>query len=189
MYQPKADYGGRLFPIALNQIFTGLYTLELCATELFLLVRGEYNSYGCISQAVLTAILAIFTLIFQIGLNKVTRPMKEHMALTPSNPTSCNTNDKVEHSVEWPCESNQSNLIRSRDNDIDQFLHERQFLTTYEHSSLFAENPVIWVPNDEFGISDDEIKVTQAVHPSLSMSNAHANLGVNQKVSVISDLK
>lgn len=43
----RLDTGGLLFPRAINQLFVGLYVMELSLAGLFFLVRDESNFAAC----------------------------------------------------------------------------------------------------------------------------------------------
>ena len=85
VYKSTSALGGVLFPSAWNQMFTGIYTLELCAIGLFLVVRTQDNSFGCIGQAVIAIVITILTVIFQVLLTQVIQPVKRYEALTVGN--------------------------------------------------------------------------------------------------------
>ena len=61
------DTGGLAFPKAIQQMYVGVYFLELCLTGLFFLVRNE-NGEGvpCKGQAIAMIVLILLTITFQI---------------------------------------------------------------------------------------------------------------------------
>lgn len=67
VFDYTTDTGGLSFPIAIQQLFVGVYFLELCLTGLFFLVRGEDGSgVPCQAQGILMVVLLILTIIFQV---------------------------------------------------------------------------------------------------------------------------
>lgn len=58
-----------MFPKAINQLFTGVYFLELSLIGLFFLVRNAKGEVACVPQAIIMIVMALFTLIYQIMLN------------------------------------------------------------------------------------------------------------------------
>ncbi|KAL9099279.1 MAG: hypothetical protein Q9163_005196 [Psora crenata] len=86
----KFDTGGLLFPTAINQLFTGLYVMELCLIGLFFLVRdvaiedGRASSVGtpCKPQAIIMIIVFLFTLIYQWLLNNAFSPLLRYLPIT-----------------------------------------------------------------------------------------------------------
>ena len=74
--QVKIDTGGLLFPKAINQLFTGLYVMELCLVGLFLLTKGT-RVHGFIMLAVL-----ILTIVYQFLLNDAFGPLFRYIPIT-----------------------------------------------------------------------------------------------------------
>lgn len=67
VFDYTTDTGGLSFPIAIQQLFVGVYFLELCLTGLFFLVRREDGSgVPCQAQGILMVVLIILTIIFQV---------------------------------------------------------------------------------------------------------------------------
>lgn len=60
------DTGGLSFPKAIQQIFCGVYFLELSLTGLFFLVRNADDSgVPCKVQGILMVVLIVLTILFQ----------------------------------------------------------------------------------------------------------------------------
>ena len=83
----RFDTGGLLYPKAINQLFTGLYTMELCLIGLFFLVRnadenGNPTGTPCKGQAVTMIIVLICTAIYQILLNDAFAPLFRYLPIT-----------------------------------------------------------------------------------------------------------
>ncbi|KAL8972880.1 MAG: hypothetical protein Q9183_000307 [Haloplaca sp. 2 TL-2023] len=83
----RFDTGGLLFPKAINQLFTGLYVMELCLIGLFFLVRdvdAEGNEVGtpCKGQAVIMIIVLILTVVYQFLLNNAFGPLFRYLPIT-----------------------------------------------------------------------------------------------------------
>ena len=83
----RFDTGGLLFPKAINQLFTGLYVLELCLIGLFFLVRDadeRGNAVGtpCQAQAIIMIIVLSLTIIYQWLLNKAFAPLFRYLPIT-----------------------------------------------------------------------------------------------------------
>ena len=82
------DTGGLLFPQAVNQLFTGLYVMEIALIGLFSLAQGvnmetgEPDGYPCTAQAIIMVVVLACTLAFQILLNKSLGPLFRYLPIT-----------------------------------------------------------------------------------------------------------
>lgn len=74
----KAETNGLIFPKAINQLFTGLYFLELCLIGLFLLQLDEQ----CVPHAIIMVVTLIFTVIYQFVLNSAFGPLFIYLPIT-----------------------------------------------------------------------------------------------------------
>lgn len=78
----RADTGGVLYPRALNQMFTGLYVMELCLVGLFFLVQDADGTVLCYSQAIIMIVSIFLTGLFQIFLNREFGPLLRYLPIT-----------------------------------------------------------------------------------------------------------
>jgi hypothetical protein len=78
----KAETNGLIFPKAVNQLFTGLYFLELCLVGLFFLQEDERGNQSCFPHAIVMVIMLIFTVLFQIVLNRAFGPLFTYLPIT-----------------------------------------------------------------------------------------------------------
>jgi hypothetical protein len=60
------DGGGLFFPSAVNQMFTGLYFMEVCLVGLFFLVRDVQDKVACAAQGIIMAVVLVLTVLYQI---------------------------------------------------------------------------------------------------------------------------
>ena len=183
--QPQSDVGGFSFPSAWNHVFVGLYTLQLCAIGLFILVRDEFGSMRCIGQVVITIVTGVMTAFFQVTLGRITGPNSQYMPLGDAeyagNLAPCEPG-----SGHWPVH-NDSEMLEPKEpaNDVLNSLNnEVHAQPNYQHFALWAEPPVIWIPKDSYGISDEELRATKAVDATLAATNQLAWFGKNGEVVV-----
>ncbi|KAF3010048.1 hypothetical protein E8E13_011522 [Curvularia kusanoi] len=73
----KAETNGLIFPKAINQLFTGVYFLELCLIGLFIL-QHEY----CVPHVIIMVVVMVFTVLFQISLNRAFGPLFTYLPIT-----------------------------------------------------------------------------------------------------------
>lgn len=76
------DTGGLLFPKALNQLFTGVYFLELSLIGFFFISRDQNDHVACIPQAVIMIVVMVFTIIYQVQLNQTFQPLFQYLPIT-----------------------------------------------------------------------------------------------------------
>ncbi|KAF1951165.1 DUF221-domain-containing protein [Byssothecium circinans] len=78
----KAETNGLIFPKAINQLFTGLYFLELCLIGLFSLQRTPTHGPACLPQAIIMIVTLGFTVLFQFLLNRAFGPLFTYLPIT-----------------------------------------------------------------------------------------------------------
>ncbi|KAL3480713.1 hypothetical protein BJX99DRAFT_220132 [Aspergillus californicus] len=78
----RFDTGGLLFPRAINQLFTGIYVMELSLIGLFFLVRDAQGKVACEGQAIIMIVVAALTVIFQYLLNEAFGPLIRYLPIT-----------------------------------------------------------------------------------------------------------
>ncbi|KAJ5244478.1 hypothetical protein N7489_004574 [Penicillium chrysogenum] len=78
----RFDTGGLLFPRAINQLFTGIYVMEVCLIGLFFLVRDADDNVACEGQAICMIVVLILTAGYQILLNEAFSPLIRYLPIT-----------------------------------------------------------------------------------------------------------
>ena len=236
----RFDTGGLLYPTAINQLFTGLYVMEICLIGLFLLVRNATDqgiAYGtpCKGQAIIMAVVFTFTVLYQWLLNRAFGPLFRYLPINledeavnrdeefaraqesrwrlnenerlgedihnvseerdrcaqeedPRAHDNCGIEkrDRNRHHEARNIESRQTRsdrigetLFSGVNNEIeDMSPKERDRLVqhAFKHQALRARRPVIWIPNDELGICDDEILRTQKLSKDIGISKEYTGL-------------
>ncbi|KAH6625149.1 hypothetical protein C7974DRAFT_395517 [Boeremia exigua] len=74
----KAETNGLIFPKAVNQLFTGIYFLELCLVGLFFLQDNK----ACVPHAIIMIVVMIFTVLYQFVLNRAFGPLFTYLPIT-----------------------------------------------------------------------------------------------------------
>jgi hypothetical protein len=119
----KAETNGLIFPKAVNQLFTGLYFLELCLVGLFFLQQDESKRQSCIPQAIIMIVMGVFTVLFQVVLNRAFGPLFTYLPITFED-------EAVMRDEEWQ----RAQASRWEKND-----DEHQSLTAQQDAKLTAE--------------------------------------------------
>ncbi|KAL1875686.1 hypothetical protein Plec18167_005623 [Paecilomyces lecythidis] len=78
----RFDTGGLLFPKAINQLFTGIYVMELCLIGMFFLVRDANGDVACDGQAICMIVVLILTIGFQYFFNEAFSPLIRYLPIT-----------------------------------------------------------------------------------------------------------
>lgn len=260
----RFDTGGLLFPRGINQLFTGLYVMELCLIGLFFLVRDEEGNVACKGQGICMIVLLVLTVVYQYLLNEAFGPLIRYLPITleddavrrdeefhraqrvrlglPDEPDETLQEDedptqkielqslspsgqlhKFRHSQASPIRSSwaarspqrsqffgantessgpsmqrlrekmaqdveaqgpsgqvkgQSLFAGIHDQLEDLTPEERDQLVqrAFQHDALRARRPVIWIPRDDLGVSDDEVYRTQRFSKHIWISNEYQAL-------------
>ncbi|KAJ5720275.1 uncharacterized protein N7483_008209 [Penicillium malachiteum] len=78
----RFDTGGLLFPRAINQLFTGLYTMEIALIFLFFLVRDENDAVSCKGQGIVMCFMLAITIGYQFLLNEAFGPLIRYIPVS-----------------------------------------------------------------------------------------------------------
>lgn len=80
----KTDTGGVLFPTAVNQLFTGLYVMELALIGLFFLQEGPPPERARVNfrQGVIMVVVLLCTALYQLILNLSFSPLFRYLPIT-----------------------------------------------------------------------------------------------------------
>lgn len=300
------DGGGLFFPSAINQLFTGLYFMEICLIGLFFLVRDTQAKVACAAQGIIMAVVLALTILYQIWLMMHLTPLFKYAPVrldveskallgdyeenhriksagiqNTSTPTGSDLPDKSKNTVElssqtaphspdvrtthepqssteerpplWQRQSSnrsknlqvqQREDVRSakqillrlnkpldearlaqlekklakggvgigsvllpRRKDIEAQMHddpiskiimqhndelenldpeERDMLTSvaFMHPVLREPSPSVWIPSDELGVSDDEVRRTREFSVDVVIDNRGAYFDIKLKVQV-----
>ncbi|KAI9799104.1 MAG: hypothetical protein M1825_004871 [Sarcosagium campestre] len=116
----RFDTKGLLFPRAINQLFTGLYVMELALIGLFFLVRDSDGKAACSPQAIIMIVVAILTIIFQYLLNEAFGPLFNYLPITLED-------DAVERDAEFSrAQFTRLNQDEKDGDDLQDVLAERE---------------------------------------------------------------
>ncbi|KAI7722918.1 DUF221-domain-containing protein [Hortaea werneckii] len=81
VYQYESDSGGRFFVAAINQLFAGLYVMEVCLTGIFVLATRPDGNSSCIPQGLAMMAVLALTVAYQSFLNRTYRCLMSYLPL------------------------------------------------------------------------------------------------------------
>ncbi|RMZ70716.1 DUF221 domain [Pyrenophora seminiperda CCB06] len=113
----KAETNGLIFPKAVNQLFTGLYFLELCLVGLFFLQEDEKGRQSCYPHAIVMIVMGALTALFQLVLNRAFGPLFTYLPITFED-------EAVMRDEEW--QRAQASRWEKNNNDERQSLNSQQ---------------------------------------------------------------
>ena len=189
---------GLLYPTALNQLFTGVYVMELCMIGLFFLVRDNHNRATCVGQAVTMTIATATTFVFQLILNDAVAPLLRFMPRTemreekePKYRGTEASNHLLRKCFYWLCRTRDSSSIDRIFSDMHDEMedsipseHDGLAPLAFQHESLHIQRPMVWIPDDHLGISDDEISRIKQRYGNVRITNEHAGLDGKGRVTI-----
>jgi len=173
------DTRGRLYPIALNQLFTGIYIMEMCLLGLFLLVRDEHQRSSCKFQAAVMIIVTGVTVTFQILLNRAFAPLLQFLSLVSADQCRESGDVVTTTHLEEPEHDEKTNEHYHAHTE-----HRMYCEGTFQNEALRVKRPVVWIPKDTIGISDSELYQTKMSYPDISISNENASMKSNGDLEV-----
>ena len=190
------DTGGLIYPKAINQLYVGLYAMELYLIALFFLVRDEAGRVACVGQGVIIVIVTFLTAAYQILLRQAFKPLARHLPIMTdkAKPKKHATSEiSTKHSRLHRFTRLIKQVFEVSKALIDEHTEEERALATItsvdslsakrssqavvmEDQSLLVEQPIIWLPRDGLGVSRDEINKTQSVYKLVLISDDNAGL-------------
>ncbi|KAK3071868.1 hypothetical protein LTR53_007859 [Teratosphaeriaceae sp. CCFEE 6253] len=81
IYQFRNDTGGLLFPTAVNQLFVGIYFMEVCLCGYFFISTGPAGEAACIAQGAVMIVVTVFTALYQWQLNGAFAPLFQFLPI------------------------------------------------------------------------------------------------------------
>ena len=130
----RFDTGGLLFPTAINQLFTGLYLMELCLIGLFFLVKNassDGTAYGtpCKVQGIIMIMVLILTFLYQWLLNRAFGPLLRYLPITLEDEAVMRDEEFARaQEKRWMLDENEQ-----EGDDIKEVIRDRERLSTDEN--------------------------------------------------------
>jgi len=194
------DTGGQLYPTALKQLFTGVYMMELCLIGLFLSIRDDRGVFTGIGQAVVMMIATTLTVIYQLLLGNIFSSILKYLPAFPKdredeggesnwNHSSAPALDHLRHlghtCYGWMRPSKE--VPQDLQESVDELARNELDVTDrrgYKHEAADHRNPVVWIPKDDLGISEDEIAYARNYVSDIRISNEFADLDIKGHMTI-----
>jgi hypothetical protein len=181
VYNIDIDTKGLVYPRALQHLLTGVYLAEICMVGLF-------SIKGAIGPLIIIAFYLLLTILAHISLNEALSPLMNFLPRSlDSEEEEIQANREAEaaykyaitrHGKIWKwfhptLYKDYADLRRKVRRDIVRIEYsEAELEKAYYEPCITAKMPMLWIPKDQGGVSQDEIKQTSTVIP-ISDQGAH----------------
>lgn len=178
----KHESNGLLYPYAIFQLFTGLYTMQFCLIGLFLLHIAESKLALLYSTAMFLTFLA--TVLYQIHLYTQVKPLIKYLPVsysqTPPQDTSSRnpTTPKDPRDIFNGIETEFANLTREQ--------QEHLIEQSYYHPAIRSTRPCLWIPHDPLGVANDEINDIRHTFPHVQISSQNVQISLDGTITFMS---
>jgi len=199
------DTGGLIYPEALNQLFLGLYVMEIYLIGLFCLVRDDHNQFACSGQVVVLTFIAILTLLYQRTVNQSYQSHFEHLSVCDEKEVAeknamkaLKLRSRLMNMIDACCKvallgffDVDRNLAMIESGDETDATAEREAKPRLGDSfdllpaAIQTLAPTVWLPKDDLGISSYEIRETRRIDTSIPISDENAFLDSKARVSYV----
>jgi hypothetical protein len=159
----RFDTGGLLFPRAINQLFTGIYVMELCLIGLFFLVRDVNGAVACKGQAITMIVVSLLTVGYQYFLNEAFSPLIRYLPITLED-------DAVRRDEEFARAQRTRLGLPLEDDDDDQESIDRE-LKEREHEDQAADRRAQEIELRNIEVAKGERKGERKHHYGLPTKN------------------
>ena len=196
----RSDTGGMVFPKAINQLFVGLYAMEVYLSGLFFMVRDERGRPACLGQGILMVVMLGCTVVYQMLINAAYRPLFRSLPMIDLEPHG-RDGPRPRAAALGPLGRWFSQTVGMLE-IVDNFRGETPATphgirlvkgpldvkeTTESEMKDFAlqsAQPVVWIPKDPLGISASEIEQTRkASANSILISDTGASVDTVGRIS------
>lgn len=183
------DTGGLIYPKAIKQLFTGLYVMELYLVGLFLLIRDAQNKPACVGQAIIMTAVFFLTIVYQLLITQAYSPLLHDLPVMLSTQTSpkaierCTPSPPTPH----PLLREVLDIIFGRTNTkalsrlSETCESPTEAVGELWHGATLAQEPTIWLPRDDLGISEDESRRNSS---TINVENQNATFDANGVINV-----
>jgi hypothetical protein len=180
VYNYDFESGGRFFVAALNQLFTGLYVMEICLIGHFFVTVNDEGNSNCLPHGIAMTGVLVLTVAYQIFTNRTFHSLTEFLPVCGDVYRDSLTTSQVG-------DGDRSVLCaRPGGGETDEpLVIERSGAEEDDDHKVRLEDdalePIVWIPKDGYGISEDEVRLTA---DSIKVSDDGACLDDEGKVEI-----
>lgn len=147
-FSRSSETGGQFFPLAIKQMFVGLYIGQIFLSALFFLAQDAGGGQSGIVEGAFMIVLIVITIFFQRLVTKDFFPLINYLPVSLAAEASTTGKEEVaSHKSDDPiCEKGISD---------DQTDREKE--NQFHHPAQWKEPGVLWIPED------DDLKVAQSL--------------------------
>lgn len=161
-YINESETHGRFYPNALLHIYAGVYCLECCFIGIFFMIKDENGVYTMKKQGLFMTFVLLLTIFFNLTIyNRFVKYFSFLPILSEHNISeNCDRLKDFENTDEC---LDVNNVKKKKENyNNENVIHDllRKFL--YLHPAFRYTIPKLWLPNDEYGISGNEINYIES---------------------------
>lgn len=174
--------------------------MELCLVGLFLSIRDNRGVFIGIGQAVVMMIATALTVIYQLLLGNIFSSILKYLPAFPKDKEDEGGESNWNHSLApaldplrhlghtcygWMRPSKE--VPQDLQESIDELARNELDVTDrrgYKHEAADHRNPVVWIPKDDLGISEDEIAYARNYVLDIRISNEFADLDIKGRLKI-----
>ena len=174
--------------------------MELCLIGLFLSIRNDRGVFTGIGQAVVMMIATTLTVIYQLLLGNIFSSILKYLPAVPEDRQNEGGESNWSHSSApaldhlrhlghtcygWIRPSKK--IPQDLQESVDELARNELDVTDrrgYKHEAADHRSPVVWIPKDDLGISEDEIAYARNYVSDIRISNEFADLDIKGHMTI-----
>jgi hypothetical protein len=183
VFNTDIDTYGKVFPRAIWQTMTGLYILEVCLAG----IMGIKEAWPQFALMIVTIpVTALYQIFLQWKLRKALLYVNATALLPESAQVHDNATEAKKSSTSDPVTqpSSAEKIPDEATLGTPKGSHEIPH-TEYQHPAVSAPTPIVWLPKDGLGISDEE--VADMTEKGIKASNGGATMSDKVKLAWTED--
>lgn len=173
VYQYEHDTGGLFFVAAVNQLFAGLYVMELCLIGIFFIARGPDGQSSCVPHGTIMVTVLTLTVAHQYSLKRTFDPLIRYLPISKDQ-------RNLDTSLVTP--GSHDGISSSASEDVKEEGSETINYTLECYAR--AKRPTVWLPRDTLGVSGDEMQCAKRSTNQLGMSDVGASMNEKGRLTL-----